>query len=91
MLIPCPHCGARDVAEYTYLGDATVKRPDPEKACAGDWENFIYNRINPRGPHRELWQHNAGCRLFLELTRDTSTHEILAVRGRGPHQTGRSR
>nr|WP_306266579.1 sarcosine oxidase subunit delta [Pararhizobium sp. IMCC3301] len=91
MLIPCPHCGARDLAEYTYLGDATVKRPAPEKARTRDWENFIYNRSNPRGPHKELWQHNGGCRLVLEMTRDTATHEILAVKSRDPHQTGGGR
>ena len=28
MRIPCPFCGDRDVQEFTYLGDATVARPD---------------------------------------------------------------
>ena len=27
MLIPCPWCGPRNQVEFTYGGDATVKRP----------------------------------------------------------------
>ena len=30
MRIDCPHCGERDAREFTYLGDATVRRPDPQ-------------------------------------------------------------
>ena len=29
MRIPCPYCGPRGDEEFTYLGDATVQRPDP--------------------------------------------------------------
>lgn len=89
MLIPCPHCGNRDVSEFTYLGDAKVKRPDPTKAKQPAWDAFIYLRDNPLGPHSEVWQHNGGCRLFLELVRDTKTHEILKAKGRGPHMEGK--
>src|SRR3546814_8270426 len=32
MLIPCPHCGPRDVGEFTYGGDATKERPDPGRS-----------------------------------------------------------
>jgi len=88
MLIPCPNCGDRDVSEYSYLGDATVKRPNPEKATAGDWQNFVYNRKNPRGPHQEYWQHNGGCRMILEITRDTLNHEILGAKAAGPRRSG---
>ena len=61
MQIPCPHCGKRDVSEFTYLGDAKATRPDPEQAKPDDWHAFIYHRDNPKGEHRELWQHNGGC------------------------------
>lgn len=88
MLIPCPHCGDRDLSEYTYLGDATVKRPDPTKAKAKQWDKFVYYRKNPRGAHKELWQHIGGCRLILEITRDTLTHEIVNMKPRGPHKAG---
>ncbi|HUK10568.1 MAG TPA: sarcosine oxidase subunit delta [Stellaceae bacterium] len=75
LLIDCPWCGARDQVEFTYAGDATVRRPDPD---AGEtaFAEYVYLRDNPRGPHRELWQHTAGCRRFLLVERNTLTHEI---------------
>ncbi len=88
MLIPCPHCGDRDLSEFTYLGDATVKRPEPDKATPKDWQDFVYNRKNPRGPHKELWQHSGGCRLILEVSRDTLNHEISGAKATGPHKMG---
>ena len=33
----------------------------------------------PPAPHRELWQHVAGCRAWLVVTRDVRTHAILKV------------
>lgn len=85
MLIPCPCCGNRDVSEFTYLGDAKVRRPDPAKASEQDWTDFIYQRDNPRGAHSELWQHIGGCRLVIEVARNTLTHEIMASKLRGPY------
>lgn len=77
LLIPCPWCGARSQIEFTYGGDATVKRPPPDAPAAAHVE-FVYLRDNPCGPHAELWQHSAGCRRWFQLRRDTRTHEILA-------------
>ncbi len=77
MLIPCPWCGPRDQVEFTYGGDATVRRPAPD-ASERAWVDFVYFRDNPRGPHEELWYHGAGCRLWLKVLRDTRTHDILA-------------
>ncbi len=31
MRIPCPHCGERDLREFSYLGDATLARPRSER------------------------------------------------------------
>ncbi|MEP0520817.1 MAG: sarcosine oxidase subunit delta [Hyphomicrobiales bacterium] len=92
MLIPCPHCGNRDVSEFTYVGDAKAKRPSSattDTSRAQDtWDEFIYYRDNPLGPHKELWQHVGGCRQFVELVRNTRTHEITGSKGRGPHLEG---
>lgn len=78
MRIPCPLCGARDMSEFTYLGDATVRRPDPAAPdAARRFHDYVHLRDNPAGPHRELWFHEAGCRSWLEVTRDTRTHAIL--------------
>jgi sarcosine oxidase subunit delta len=78
MRIPCCHCGARDSEEFTYLGDATPARPAPD-AGAPQWAAYVYLRDNPSGVHRELWQHVAGCRSWLVVTRKLRTHEILKV------------
>jgi sarcosine oxidase subunit delta len=82
MRIPCPYCGARDSREFSYLGDATVRRP-AHGASQDAWFEYVYLRENPAGPHREYWYHAQGCRSWLTVTRDTRTHEILgAVLGR---------
>ncbi len=80
MLIPCPHCGPRDSREFTYGGDATLQRPDPDGADDKAWCDYIYARANPMGPHEELWHHAQGCRAWIVVTRDTLTHEITGAR-----------
>lgn len=78
MLILCPYCGPRNFTEYTYAGDATVKRPeDPAAITDTEWTAYVYMRDNPCGPHEELWQHTAGCRQWISVKRDTLTHEIF--------------
>ena len=80
LLITCPWCGERAQTEFTYGGDATVKRPaDPATVPDEAWSEYIYHRENPRGPHEELWQHAAGCRRWMKVRRDTLSHEILAT------------
>jgi heterotetrameric sarcosine oxidase delta subunit len=80
MRIPCPFCGARDSHEFAYLGDATVKRPDPGAPDAqASFHDYVYLRENPAGPHREYWHHTAGCRRWLVVERDTRTHDIVGV------------
>lgn len=80
MRIVCPYCGARGNEEFGYLGDASLVRPDPAGAGATQsFADYVYLRDNPRGPHRELWYHAAGCHAWLVVTRDTVTHEITRV------------
>jgi len=76
--IDCPWCGIRDEAEFSYRGDATVKRP-PADGDADGFYAFVYDRTNPKGWHVEWWHHVAGCRQFLKVLRHTVTHEIRAV------------
>ena len=84
LLIRCPWCGAREETEFAYGGDATVTRPDPARADAKAWHDYVYVRANPKGPHHELWYHAAGCRRWLRVTRDTASHAILACAPVGP-------
>jgi heterotetrameric sarcosine oxidase delta subunit len=79
MRIACPHCGPRDVQEFSYLGDATPQRPDGMDASAAAMADYVHQRDNPAGSHRELWYHGAGCHAWLVVTRDTRTHAIAAV------------
>ena len=84
MLIPCPYCGPRDVTEFTYGGDATVRRPrEPDALSDEQWAQYVYLRDNPRGAHDELWQHTAGCRRWIALRRNTLTHEVMAAASPG--------
>jgi sarcosine oxidase subunit delta len=88
MRISCPFCGERDAREFSYLGDATIQRPDPAAPDATvKFYEAVYLRANPAGPHEELWYHQHGCRGWLRVTRDTRTHEISRVvfaNGTGP-------
>jgi sarcosine oxidase subunit delta len=82
MRIPCPFCGLRDAAEFSYLGDATLRRPDTAVAGAEidtALFDYVYLRDNPAGPLREYWYHGAGCHSWLVVERDTRTHRIIAA------------
>jgi methylglutamate dehydrogenase subunit B len=78
LLIQCPWCGDRDQGEFTYAGDANVRRPAPDAGEAA-FHDYVYLRENPRGPHRELWHHTGGCRHFVAVERNTLTHEITGT------------
>ena len=76
--IRCPHCGKRSQNEFSYGGDASVKRPELGKEISDkEWDDFVYFRSNPRGKHSELWHHVAGCRQWFKVLRSTATHEIF--------------
>ncbi len=79
MRITCPHCGTRDLAEYYYWGDATRDAPQLGSSSAAAWVEHVYSRPNPRGSHKEFWQHLGGCRAYLLVERNTATHEIFSV------------
>ena len=81
MRLSCPICGDRPLEEFSYRGDATLKRPQTaDVSAAAEWHDYVYLRDNPRGPHTEHWRHGGGCGAWLEVERDTLTHEVFAVR-----------
>jgi sarcosine oxidase subunit delta len=78
--IPCPWCGERDYTEFRYGGDANKQRP---KHGAGDqktWHDHVFLFDNPKGPHREYWQHVLGCRQWLVLERNTASNMVGQAR-----------
>ena len=80
MRIQCPFCGERDHHEFSYLGDASVDRPDATRPDAAEaFFTAVYLRDNPAGVHEELWYHSGGCRAWLRVRRNTLTHEIMDV------------
>lgn len=76
--IPCPHCGPRDEVEFTYGGPSHVARPELS-ATDREWTDYLYFRINPKGPYRERWLHSFGCGRWFNVIRDTTTNEIQRV------------
>lgn len=82
--ITCPWCGVRDDAEFQYQGDASVQRPAAD-ASVEEFHRYVYVRANPKGWHREWWQHIDGCRLWIQVARNTKTHEIHATALAGEH------
>lgn len=80
MRIRCPFCGERDLIEFYFLGEASAWRVNAQNdaAVAPPYE-AVYLRDNAAGRHRELWYHVSGCRTWLQVTRDTRTHEIFLV------------
>lgn len=80
MRIPCPTCGPRALAEFSYGGAALDRPPAPAAASPetdAAWDDFVYRRDNPAGATREFWFHVAGCRRWFAATRDTRTLEFL--------------
>lgn len=84
LLITCPHCGERAETEFTYGGEAGIARPrDTHGLSDEQWADYLFMRKNPRGAHRELWNHAQGCRRWFEVERDTVTYVI-----KGSHEIG---
>jgi sarcosine oxidase subunit delta len=80
MRITCPHCGLRDVLEFTWGGQADVVRPEDPKACSdAQWAAYLFIRRNPKGVHHERWCHTYGCGQWLHVWRDTVTHIVERV------------
>jgi methylglutamate dehydrogenase subunit B len=79
MRIPCPYCGDRSNDEFAILGDAEALISRPADGTLAAFDAYVHQRANPAGLHKELWYHQAGCRRWLVVTRDTRTHAVLSA------------
>ncbi len=77
--IECPLCGERPYTEYRYGGDADKRRPMHGAGGIEAWHDHLFLFDNPKGPHREFWQHVQGCRQWLLVVRDTATNIVAEV------------
>lgn len=77
-LFKCPWCGPRAHIEFTYVRDqqSVSTRSDGSNPDLGQELDRIYLRSNHIGFHQEIWQHSAGCRGWLCITRNNLTHEV---------------
>ncbi|MEO1719435.1 MAG: sarcosine oxidase subunit delta [Pseudomonadota bacterium] len=88
MRLTCPYCGSRDISEFRYLGDASAVRPrlgtgsaePPTDLEIAEISDATFLRENPRGLVHELWYHTGGCRAWIEVRRNTATHDIMSTR-----------
>ena len=76
LLLPCPYCGPRDHSEFRYGGDASKTRPALGVADRKGWHDHVFLFDNPKGAHKEYWQHVLGCRRWIVVERDTLTQAI---------------
>lgn len=80
LLIKCPWCGERDESEFNCGGEAGITRPeDPFALSDAEWADYLFMRSNPRGAHKELWNHGQGCRRWFTAERDTVTYKIAST------------
>ncbi len=80
LMIECPWCGPRDEIEFTCGGEAHITRPaDPDALSDAEWADYLFMRTNPKGSHREQWNHSAGCRRWFNVQRHTVSYRIEAV------------
>lgn len=77
LLLPCPNCGPRNVAEFRYGGEVRPRPPDPMAVTDDAWTDFIYMRANKAGVQREWWYHRYGCGLWFLAERETTTNTVL--------------
>jgi methylglutamate dehydrogenase subunit B len=73
-LLTCPNCGVREVTDFGFGGEVTIRpagRPDRREL-----NTYNYFRRNVAGVQREWWFHRAGCRAWFVAERDTRTNEV---------------
>lgn len=78
MELVCPFCGPRALEEFVFRQSLPEPGASPYAA--------VYERSNRIDHSLEHWQHLGGCRAWLLVRRNPSTHEIYetTLLGGGP-------
>ena len=75
----CPYCGeTRSEEEFSYAGEAHVRRPEADVSDRV-WADYLHYRRNPKGRHCEMWVHTGGCRRYFNVVRDTVSYGVVAT------------
>ena len=76
-LIDCPHCGPREATEFSFGGEAS--RRAGAGASGRELTVAPSVRRTVHGWQTEWWRHDAGCRSWLVVERDTRTDEVRGI------------
>jgi len=67
----CPFCGPRELEEFVFRKTLAEPAATPYEA--------VYERVNRLHDSLEHWQHLHGCRAWLRVRRDPSSHTVLGA------------
>ncbi|MFQ5614185.1 MAG: sarcosine oxidase subunit delta [Anaerolineae bacterium] len=76
ILLTCPNCGERNVAEFRFGGEYNPRPANPAAASNEEWVDYLYLKENKLGVQKEWWYHRAGCGLWFLAERHTKTQVV---------------
>ena len=77
VLLECPNCGERNVAEFRFGGEYRVPPQNPAEPGANEaWADYLYMVDNKLGVQTEWWYHRAGCGLWFLAERHTKSQVV---------------
>ena len=74
--LTCPNCGHRPIEEFAFGGEMPIV-PDHITDTNERDVDYVWMFDNIEGVTTERWFHQAGCRRWHTIRRDTHTDEIL--------------
>jgi heterotetrameric sarcosine oxidase delta subunit len=80
--LTCPTCGHRSIEEFRFGGEPPAYAPsltDPDAQNV----DYVWMFENTRGVETERWFHEAGCRRWFTVERDTVADRFVS--GDGSH------
>ena len=79
LILDCPYCGVTaEETEFHGGGEAHLTRYGPESTDQ-DFEDYLFQRENPKGVHFERWRHVNGCGKWFHAARCTMTLEVFGT------------
>ncbi len=77
ILLTCPNCGERNVAEFRLGGECKRRPTNPEESASdAAWVDYLYLKENRLGRQQEWWYHRAGCGCWFIAERHTKTQVV---------------